>query len=139
MELMIAIAVFGILAAIAAPSINSYIISRRVNGAARQIMSELMEARMKAATENNRFKIFFLDDNHSYKTLDDTNNNNSEDSGETSSTRDIQSNYPGVTLSSTTDPIFYPNGTAYGTTVTITNSSGYRTVSVSTAGRVKID
>jgi len=70
--------------------------------------------------------------------LDDENNNGAEDGGETSVTKDIRSNYPGVTLSASAHPIFYPRGTAWGTTVTLTNTSGSKSVSVSTAGRVKI-
>ncbi len=100
-------------------------------------MSDLMGARMKAANENNRFKVFFLD-NHRYKILDDNDNDNTEDTGETTTIKTIQNAYPDVTLSATANPIFYPNGTAYGTTITFTNVSGSKDVSVSTAGRVKI-
>ena len=137
MEMMIVIAVLTIIAAIAAPHFQTYMAQRRLNGAARLVMTDLMDARMKAVSENNQFKVFFLD-THQYKVLDDENNNGTEDTGETSVTKDIQSNYPGVTLSASAHPIFYPRGTAWGTTVTLTNTSGSKSVSVSTAGRVKI-
>ena len=136
-EMMIVIALLAIIAAIAAPNFQTYMAQRRLNGAARQVMTDLMDARMKAVSENNQFKVFFLD-THQYKVLDDENNNGTEDTGETSVTKDIQSNYPGVTLSASAHPIFYPRGTAWGTTVTLTNTSGSKSVSVSTAGRVKI-
>jgi type IV fimbrial biogenesis protein FimT len=136
-EMMIVIAVLAIIAAIAAPNFQTYMAQRRLNGAARLVMTDLMDARMKAVSENNQFKVFFLD-THQYKVLDDENNNGTEDTGETSVTKDIQSNYPGVTLSASAHPIFYPRGTAWGTTVTLTNTSGSKSVSVSTAGRVKI-
>ncbi|MBW2674402.1 MAG: GspH/FimT family pseudopilin [Deltaproteobacteria bacterium] len=136
-EMMIVVAVIGILAGIAAPNLKTYMVQRRVNGAARQVMTDLMEARMKAVSQNNRFRVFFLDD-HRYQILDDDNNNNTEDSGETSTTKNIQGEYYDVTLSATANPIFYPRGTAYGTTVTLTNSSGSKDVSVATSGRVKI-
>jgi len=136
-EMMIVIAVLTIIAAIAAPHFQTYMAQRRLNGAARLVMTDLMDARMKAVSENNQFKVFFLD-THQYKVLDDENNNGTEDTGETSVTKDIQSNYPGVTLSASAHPIFYPRGTAWGTTVTLTNTSGSKSVSVSTAGRVKI-
>ena len=136
-EMMIVIAVLAIIAAIAAPHFQTYMAQRRLNGAARLVMTDLMDARMKAVSENNQFKVFFLD-THQYKVLDDENNNGTEDTGETSVTKDIQSNYPGVTLSASAHPIFYPRGTAWGTTVTLTNTSGSKSVSVSTAGRVKI-
>ena len=136
-EMMIVIALLAIIAAIAAPNFQTYMAQRRLNGAARQVMTDLMDARMKAVSENNQFKVFFLD-THQYKVLDDENNNGTEDTGEASVTKDIQSNYPGVTLSASAHPIFYPRGTAWGTTVTLTNTSGSKSVSVSTAGRVKI-
>ncbi len=136
-EMMIVIALLAIIAAIAAPNFQTYMAQRRLNGAARQVMTDLMDARMKAVSENNQFKVFFLD-THQYKVLDDENNNGTEDTGETSVTKDIQSDYPGVTLSASAHPIFYPRGTAWGTTVTLTNTSGSKSVSVSTAGRVKI-
>ena len=136
-EMMIVIAVLAIIAAIAAPNFQTYMAQRRLNGAARLVMTDLMDARMKAVSENNQFKVFFLD-THQYKVLDDENNNGTEDTGETSVTKDIQSDYPGVTLSASAHPIFYPRGTAWGTTVTLTNTSGSKSVSVSTAGRVKI-
>jgi len=137
-EMMIVVTVMAILAAVAAPNFTSYMTHRRLNGAARQIMTDLMEARMRAVSQNNRFKVFFLDDGHRYTILDDSNNNNTEDSGETSTTKDIRDVYRDVTFSATADPIFYPRGTAYGTTVTISNSGGSKSVTVATAGRVKI-
>ena len=137
-ELMIVIAILGILAGIAAPNFQTYMTRMRLNGAARQIMTDLMEARSKAVSRNNRFRVFFLDD-HQYKVLDDDNNNNAEDSGETTITRDIQNEYYGVTLSASANPIFYPRGTAYGSRITITNSSGSKVVGVATAGRVRIE
>lgn len=137
-EMMIVVAVLAILAAIAAPNLKTYMAQRRVNGAARLVMTDLMEARMKAVSQNNRFKVFFLDD-HRYQILDDDNNNNTEDSGEASTTKNIQGEYYDVTLSASADPIFYPRGTAYGTTVRLTNSSGSKSVTVAAAGRVKIE
>jgi len=53
--------------------------------------------------------------------------------------RDIQYDYPGVTYTATADPIFLVNGIAYGTTVTLANTSGTKKVVVATTGRVKIE
>lgn len=137
-EMMIVVAVLAILAAITAPNLKTYMAQRRVNGAARQVMTDLMGARMEAVSQNNRFKVFFLDDHHSYQILDDDNNNNTVDGGEASTTKNIQSEYYDVTLSASANPIFYPRGTAYGTTVTVTNWSGSKNVTVAAAGRVRI-
>jgi type IV fimbrial biogenesis protein FimT len=136
-ELIVIIAIVAIFAGIAIPNFLSYMPKYRLNGAARQIMGDLMAARMKAVKENNRFRVLFLD-NHQYKILDDDNNNNAEDSGEWTNIKDIQSEYSDVTFSATANPIFYPRGTAYGSTITLTNSTGSKYVKVAITGRVKI-
>ena len=140
MELMTTIAVFSILAMIAIPTFMSWLPQMRLNGAARQVMGDLMAARMNAVKENNRFRVFFNNPGtNEYTILDDDNNSNSDDTGEATITKNIQDNYHDVTFTYTYDPIFYPRGTAWGTTVTVTNSSGSRYVKVAITGRVKID
>jgi type IV fimbrial biogenesis protein FimT len=139
-ELILVVVVMGILAAIAIPGFMGWLPAMRVNGAARQVMGDLMDARMEAVKQNNRFKVFFLN-NHEYKILDDDNNDGIDDSGtETSKTIDIQDHYKDVTLSNTGNPVFSPKGTATTlSTITVQNASGSKTVSISIAGRVKIN
>ncbi len=140
MEMMIVVAVLAIMAAIAIPNFMSLLPGMRLNGAARQVMGDLMAARMKAVKENNRFRVFFNSPGtNQYQILDDDNNNNSADTGEAITAKNIQDNYHDVTFSSSTNPIFYPRGTAYGTTVTVTNSTGSKDVKVAITGRVKIE
>lgn len=136
-ELIIIIAIMSILAGIAIPNFLSYMPKHRLNGAARQVMGDLMAARMKAVKENNRFRVFFLDD-HQYKILDDDNDNNTEDSGEWTDIKNIQNVYSDVTFSATANPIFYPRGSAWGSTITLTNSADSKYIKVATTGRVKI-
>ncbi|MBW1698732.1 MAG: GspH/FimT family pseudopilin [Deltaproteobacteria bacterium] len=139
MELMIVIGIMAVLTGIAVFSYLSMRPALRLSGASRQLMSDLMAARMKAVNQNNEFKVFFLNDRQ-YKILDDDNGDGNEDAGESSETKDIQDHYPGVTLSATADPIFSPRGTAnMGTTVTLSNTSGSKLVKVSTTGRIKIE
>ena len=109
-----------------------------LSGAARQVRSDFLAARMQAVSEGNKYRITFLDDRR-YTILDDDNNNGRADPGERVESRDIQAEYPAVTLSSTNNPIFHPRGTASNlATVTVTNEAGSRTVKVSITGRVKI-
>jgi type IV fimbrial biogenesis protein FimT len=141
MEIMIVIAVIGILSAIAIPAFTSMLPGMRLNGAARMVAGDLMAARMNAVKQNNGFRVFFNSPGtNQYQILDDDNNNNSADTGEAITTKNIQTEYHDVTLSSTNNPIFSPRGTATNLpTVTLQNSSGSKTVTVSIAGRVKIN
>jgi len=138
MEMMVVITILAIIAAIAIPNFMSLLPGMRLNGAARQVMGDLMAARMKAVTLNRRTKVFF-DSGTQYRICDDDDNNGTVDDGEGDVvTRNIQTDYNDVTLSSTAEPVFQSRGTATGTTVTLTNSSGSKNVTVAITGRVKI-
>jgi len=137
-EMMIVIAIIAILTGIAIPNYLAYLPKSRLNGAARQVMGDLMSARMQAVNQNNNFRVFFLD-NRNYQILDDDNDNNTADSGEWTQTKDIQQEYSDVTFSASANPIFYPRGTAWGTTITLSNSAGTADVKVAISGRVKIE
>ena len=139
-EMMVVTGVFVIMAMIAIPTFMSLLPGMRLSGAARQVMGDLMAARMNAVKQNNRFRVFFNNPGtNEYTILDDDNNNNSADTGEATTTKNIQDNYHDVTFSSTANPIYYPRGTAWGTTITLINSSGSKTVKVAITGRVKIE
>ena len=140
-ELMVTITVFAILAGIAIPSFMSLMPGMRLNGAARQVMSDLMAARMKAVKLNKRTKVFF-DNSSQYRICDDANNDTTVDSGEGDVVdRSIQANYQDVSfdLENTADPVFSPRGTATNRTITLENPSGSKTVTVAITGRVKIN
>jgi len=140
MELILVMAVMGIAAAIAIPAFMGLLPGMRLNGAARQVMGDLMDARMEAVKQNHEYKVFFLN-NHEYKILDDNDSDGIDDGGaETSQTVNIQDNFSDVTFSSTNDPIFHPKGTATNlATITLQNSDGgCKKVKVAITGRVKI-
>jgi type IV fimbrial biogenesis protein FimT len=138
-ELLIAISIVGILATIAVPNILGEMPKYRLNGAAHQIVGDLMAARMKAVSRNTKVKIFFsgLDQ---YKICNDADNNGTVDDCEgDSKIVNIQENYKGITLNSTNNPIFSPRGTASNlSTISITNSSGTRNVVIAITGRIQI-
>ena len=143
-EMMIVIAILGIFAGIAIPNYLSYMPKHRLNGAARQVMGDLMLARMQAVSQNNEFMVFFdlSINNHEYTILDDDNNDGNIDVGEWTQTKDIQSEYSNVTFSNVTaDPIFRPRGTATGATITLINPAVSTPVNIAVAmtGRVKIE
>lgn len=141
-ELMIVIAIIGIVSAIAAPNFRTYMAERRLSGAARMVMSDLMAARQKAVSMNQRVKVSFVS-NHSYEIWNDADNNkNVADNEGEDVVRDIRPDYYDVTLSSNTNPEFMPNGmvlAATNGTVTLSNTTGSKQVTTSSAGRVRIN
>ena len=137
-EMMIAVAIAVVLIGIAISNYLEWLPISRLNGAARQVMGDLMWARMQAVSQNNRFRVFFLN-NHEYQILDDDDNDNTVDSGEWTQTKDIQQEYSDVTFSATANPIFYPRGTAWGSTITLSNLAGTADVKVAISGRVMIE
>ena len=138
-EMIIAVAILAVLSGAAVTVYVGMKPSISLSGATRQIMGDFMWARMRAVSQNNEFKIFFLDD-HRYQILDDDNNNGNIDSSELTVTKDIQDEYYDVTFTSTANPIFQPRGNAAPTsTITITNSIMTKTVIIAITGRVKIE
>jgi prepilin-type N-terminal cleavage/methylation domain-containing protein len=95
-ELMIAIAILGIVAAIAIPQLSEYLPRSRVNGAARELFTELQVSKMRAISENNNYVITFNTSNNTFKIHDDDNSNGTEDTGESVKTVDIEERYPGI-------------------------------------------
>lgn len=136
-EIIVAVAILATLTGIAMPVYSGMKPSIRLSGATRQIMGDLMWARMQAISQNNEIKVFFLDD-HRYKILDDDNGNGIVDSGELTLTKDMHDEYYDVNFSWTANPIFHPRGNASPATVILTNSNGTRTVTIAITGRVKI-
>ena len=144
-EMMIVIAVLTIMASIAIPNFMSLLPGMRLNGAARQVMGDLMAARMKAVKLNKRTKVFF-DTSSQYRICDDANNDGTVADGEASTNvenKSIQTNYHDVTLSASSNPIFYPRGTGPTPSCTITVASSTtgqsKLVKAHLTGRVKIE
>ena len=137
-ELMTVMAIIGVLAALAIPNIAGQMPRYRLNGATRQVMGDLMWARMEAVSQKNEFMVSLLND-HEYMILDDDDNDGNADSGEWTVTKDIQTEYYGVMLSLTVNPTFFPRGSASPTTITVSNDSGSKAIKVHITGRVKIE
>jgi prepilin-type N-terminal cleavage/methylation domain-containing protein len=123
-EIIVAIAVFAILASIAIPQFVAFRPKNRLNGATRQIYSQLMWARSKAVTDNSNYVVTFPTSQTMLI------------SGNTTRTVNIQSDYVDVTLSSTATTItFFPRGTSdVAPTITLTNAGGSKTVNLKITG-----
>lgn len=127
-EILVAVAIFGILSAIAAPNLAAVKQRFRLDGAARQVFSEIMSARMKAINENSTYTITFPT-THTIQIV-----------GSATRTVDLQTLYDGVTLSSSAATInLSSRGTSdAASTITITNSTGSKTVSLKITGSALI-
>ncbi|NQT10836.1 MAG: type II transport protein GspH [Desulfobacteraceae bacterium] len=138
-ELIVIIAIVAVFAGIAVPNFLSYMPKHRLNGAARQVMGDLMAARMKSVSLNCDVRVAFVAGDAEYKIWTDSNNNGTIDSGE-EITKDIQSDYYDVTISTTKNIEFHSRGTAnpYGIIV-LTNSAGSKNVKAHITGRVMIE
>ena len=141
-EMMVVIGILVIITSIAIPNFMSLLPGIRLNGAARQVMGDLMAARMKAVKLNKRTKVFF-DTSSQYRICDDADNNTIVADGEGDVVnRSIQTNYHDVTIDkgSYNDPIFQPRGTASIIILTLTNSQGAKKkVKVHLTGRIMIE
>jgi type IV fimbrial biogenesis protein FimT len=138
MELMIVLGIMSITLMLTNMWLSTQLPHWRLNGAVRQVVSDLVAAKMNAVVERNRQRIFFQDNRH-YVILDDKNNNGKIDSGEHQEARDIQADYQDVTMASSNNPSFLPRGTASNlASITLTNSAGSRKITVSITGRVKV-
>lgn len=127
-EILVAVGVFAILAAIAVPHFLAFRPASRLNGAARQVYSELMWARSKAVSENGSYVVTFP----TAYTMQIT--------GSTSKTVNIQTSFSDVTMVSSAATItFSSRGTAdVAPTITLTNPGGSRTVTLRITGSASI-
>lgn len=130
-----ALAVVGILLAVAVPAYRHIMPRVRLQGAARQVFSDLLFARMKAVRENSRQRVVFLGP-EGYEVLSEQ----AEGVWLPVLTRDLSHDYRGVQLLATNDPLFTPSGRASVlATIRVGNTAGERRVSVNITGRVKLD
>jgi type II secretion system protein H len=139
-ELMIVIVVMVIMAAIATPSYKSYMARSRLNGAANQLLRDLMSARLLAISQNNNV-IVQITSSTGYKIVRDLNGNGVVDTGETGPVKSIRPHYYDVTFWSSVNPVFLTNGTVKAgsnATIYISNSTATKRVKVSSAGRIRI-
>lgn len=138
MELMIVLGIMSITLMLTNMWLSTQLPHWRLNGAVRQVMSDLASAKMSAVVARNRHRVFFQDHRH-YLILDDKNNNGKIDVGEPQEPRDIQADYQDVTLTASNNPSFLPRGTASNlASIILTNSAGSKKITISITGRVKV-
>jgi type II secretion system protein H len=134
-ELMITVAIMGIVAALAFPMVVGRQADRRLDGATQQILWDLMAARQEAITRNTNVQVTFVDSG-TYNICQDADG----DGIPTCKVTNIQDRYHDITISSTNNPTFLPRGIVTNTaTVTVQNGKGSSNdIAVRVTGQVKI-
>ena len=132
-EVVIAVVIVGILAAIGIPNLLSYMPKSRLSGATRVVAGDLMATRMQAIklnhtaymehTGDRQYQIAYL--------------------GVILRSRDLSDDYADVTISDFGSVAFNSRGAADTVDstlpITLTNPSGDKTIDVNLSGRVKIN
>lgn len=143
LEILIVTAIIGVGAELVAYNVISQMPKYRVEGAARRVALDIMEARAMAINQSLNVAVNFRTDARLYDIWADVNFDNVQDDGEWK-TQDISADFPGVTVDVLLGPRFNPQGFATANT-TITVSTGgasdplEKLVKVSLAGTVQIE
>ena len=135
-ELLAVIAIMMVVTAIATPTFYYWLPKYRLSASARQISADLQLARMKAISQNTKYRLRFID-NNTYQIWKD-------DGGWAQAPNTGDFDLPdGITVTNGTPfntSEFQSRGTANATgTITVTNGDDTRAVCVRTVGRVFID
>jgi Tfp pilus assembly protein FimT len=96
---MVTVAVIGITAGIAIPSFTAYLPHLRLNGAARDLISDLRYARSLAVGQNKKYKLVFNAANESYTIRRTT----PDDEIRKTDYKDTNQNYKGIEILSVKD------------------------------------
>lgn len=146
-ELMIILAVIGILAAIAAPNLTELIPNLRLGNAADRIATDLQFVRMRAIASGKEHRLNFDVSSESYQIESGDRSSGSSWPGQAVDLiRDFDNNNNmyyerGIEINSVTqNPVFSPKGMALTeSTIRIQNSKGNKkTITINIAGRIKV-
>lgn len=137
-EVIIVIAIAGVLAGIAVPNFLTYQSNYRLKGALSSLRGDLVGARMLAIKRGVEYQVAFSSDGY---LIQRGNLSSSSTSYTTEVTRNFADEYQGVTASATANPVFSPRGTVTPAPVTITlqNDLKSQTITVYVAGKIKVN
>lgn len=133
LELLVAVAIFAILGAIAIPNWLAVLPMYRLNSATRQVQSELHRIKSRAIAEKASYRLVFSTAGYSIE---------KDDGSGWQSTGENKPLPEGITLGSGTDLIlsFTSRGTATNATTRLCNADGAgKNLVVSGTGRIRID
>ncbi|MBC8432834.1 MAG: GspH/FimT family pseudopilin [Desulfobacterales bacterium] len=141
LELITVIAIAGVLTAIAVPNFLTYQSSSRLKGALSTLRGDLVGARMLAIKRGVEYQVAFSSGGYQIIRGDLSSGSTFDPINNTEVARDFADEYPGVTVSGSSNPVFSPKGTVAAAPVTITlqNSQGSQTITIYIAGKVKVN
>ena len=126
LELVVVLALVGILAAIALPGWSRLLPSYQLDGSVRQVQSELHSMKMRAVSVNTAFQLAYLADSSQYVIQSD---------GKVLATKPLPE---GIVITKAGSISFSPRGTADANRVRLRGSTGLcKQVVVSATGRVR--
>ncbi len=129
MELIISLAVLGILIVAASPHISQFSSGYKLRGAARELATDLQFARLLAVKENRDIQVVFTSAT-SYQVAQVS-------PWLVVKSRDFSLDYPGVTLGGLA-VTFNSRGNSASSTITVAGPSGTKNITVVSTGRVKL-
>jgi prepilin-type N-terminal cleavage/methylation domain-containing protein len=144
-ETILVLCIVGVIFGIAGYGFMQFIPRYRLDGAVQSLISDFQLARMKAISQNCFFRVQIVPEQNHYFLERESLSGPSHWPGVQEgiprkfSAPGTSYYFPGVDLkSSSNHPVFSPRGTVVGTTVVIKNSSGQKTITISSLGRVKV-
>lgn len=123
-ELLMVLVVASVLMGIAVPSFQSWLPTLRLSNAARQVATDLQLARMRAISSNASTAVTFNTGSGTYSFGAET--------------RSLGELFPGITITSASNPTFTPRGTVNSVTITLSNGSAQKLVCVNVVGRIDV-
>ena len=143
-EIMVAIAVGGILTTIAIPSFNNMREAYRLRTATYEVFAALQRARSEAVKKNNNYR-FSLVEQTTYHLHDDTDSDGVIDAGETVTQKNMALEAKGTQLFFWAPPFgFTPDGTTtggweWGNWIAVTNAEWeWKWIQITRTGRITV-
>lgn len=135
-EVIATVVITIILSTVLVPQFFGMANRARLNGATRELVSDIMSARMSAVAKNKPYRLVVSSDK--YTLYRDENRDGTYASDEAVEVHHIGKAYSGVYLKAKDDIDFSPRGTVTGGRVLVGNKTGSKTLTINIAGRVKI-
>lgn len=127
-ELILCMAILGVLLAIASPLLAQFSSGYKLRAATRELATDLQFARLLAVKENRSFRVIFEAKSYRVERVSDD---------FVAKARTFSVDYPEVTLNG---PVitFNSRGNASSQTITVSNFAASKNITVSSTGRVKL-